>query len=169
MLVRVRKHPSIVSTVRTVWKLVVSYTLLAFRLLFGVILTSDSEYAASLSLSEVTWQALNHAMTGLTTGGVSVTDNSIVTYNSPLVEAVLLPIMILGAIAFPIHYLVLREGQWRKLIEDVRPQPGRRGDATVRGLWAGVREHRGVQVARLRRRTGAGNRVRGHGESAVRL
>ena len=111
-------HPSIISTVRTVWKLVVGYTLLAFVLLFGAI--GASEFGSDLPLWEVGWQALNHAMTGLTTGGFSVTDNSIATYNSPLVEAVLLPIMIIGAIAFPIHYLVLREGKWSELVSDLQ-------------------------------------------------
>lgn len=113
-------HPSVVSTVRTVWKLVVGYTLLSFVLLFGAILGSESEYAESLSVGEAAWQALNHAMTGLTTGGFSVTDNSIATYNSPLVEAVLLPIMIIGAIAFPVHYIVLRERKVRELVADLQ-------------------------------------------------
>ncbi|MFD1585598.1 potassium transporter TrkG [Halorientalis brevis] len=113
-------HPSVVSTVRTVWKLVVGYTLLSFVLLFGAILASDSAYAQSLPLWEAAWQALNHAMTGLTTGGFSVTDNSIATYNSPLVETVLLPIMILGAIAFPVHYLLVHDRQFAELREDLQ-------------------------------------------------
>lgn len=113
-------HPSIVSTVRTVWKLVVGYTLLAFLALFVSIRASESEYARSLSASESAWQALNHAMTGLTTGGFSVTDNSIATYESPLVEAVLLPIMVLGAIAFPVHYVVLRDRSARELLSDLQ-------------------------------------------------
>ncbi|WP_135302665.1 potassium transporter TrkG [Haloarcula amylovorans] len=113
-------HPSVVSTVRTVWKLVVGYTGLSFVLLFGAILASDSEYAESLGLGEVAWQALNHAMTGLTTGGFSVTDNSIATYNSPLVETVLLPIMVLGAIAFPVHYVILRDRDLGELVSDLQ-------------------------------------------------
>ena len=113
-------HPSVVSTVRTVWRLVVGYTVLAFVALFAAIRASESAYAASLSPTDAAWQALNHAMTGLTTGGFSVTDNSIATYESPLVEAVLLPIMILGAIAFPIHYVVLRERSVRELTSDLQ-------------------------------------------------
>ncbi|WP_247009856.1 potassium transporter TrkG [Halorientalis litorea] len=113
-------HPSVVSTVRTVWKLVVGYTLLSTVLLFGAIRLSESAYAQSLPLWEVGWQALNHAMTGLTTGGFSVTDNSIATYQSPLVEATLLPIMILGAIAFPVHYVVLRDRDLRELVADLQ-------------------------------------------------
>ena len=113
-------HPSVVSTVRTVWKLVVGYTLLAFLALFVAIRASDGEYAESLSTGEAAWQALNHAMTGLTTGGFSVTDDSIATYASPLVEAVLVPIMVLGAIAFPIHYVVLRDRDVRGLVSDLQ-------------------------------------------------
>ncbi|WP_299264593.1 potassium transporter TrkG [Halorientalis sp.] len=113
-------HPSVVSTVRTVWKLVVGYTLLSVVLLFGAISLSESAYTRSLPLWEVGWQALNHAMTGLTTGGFSVTDNSIGTYHSPLVEFVLLPIMILGAIAFPIHYVLLHDRDLRELVADLQ-------------------------------------------------
>ena len=113
-------HPSVVSTVRTVWKLVVGYTLLSFAALFAAIRASESEYARSLSLGETAWQALNHAMTGLTTGGFSVTDDSIATYGSPLVETVLLPIMVLGAIAFPVHYVVLRDRSPRELAGDLQ-------------------------------------------------
>ncbi len=109
-------HPSIISTVRTVWKLVVAYTLLGVALLFVAIMASD--YGARLPVWEVGWQALNHAMTGLTTGGFSVTDNSIGTYGSPLVEGVLLPIMTLGAIAFPVHYVVLSDRDPGELWED---------------------------------------------------
>ncbi|MFB6083539.1 MAG: potassium transporter TrkG [Halorientalis sp.] len=113
-------HPSVVSTVRTVWKLVVGYTLLSTALLFGAILLSTSGYTQSLSPFEAGWQALNHAMTGLTTGGFSVTDNSIATYGSPLVEAALLPIMVLGAVAFPVHYVVLRDRDLRELVSDLQ-------------------------------------------------
>jgi trk system potassium uptake protein TrkH len=110
-----RIHPSIVSTVRTVWKIFLGYTVLAVVVLFGALLVSEP-----LPPAEAAWQALNHAMTGLATGGFSVTDNSIATYNSPLVETVLLPIMTLGAIAFPIHYAVLRNRDLRQFVADLQ-------------------------------------------------
>jgi len=100
-------HPSIVSTVRTVWKIFLGYTVLSILTLFVAIRLSG--YGSSLPLWEAGWQAINHAMTGLSTGGFSVTDNSIATYDSPLIEFVLLPVMTLGAIAFPIHYAVLKD------------------------------------------------------------
>lgn len=111
-------HPSVVSTVQTVWKIFVGYTLICVAVLFLAI--HWSSYGGGLSLFEQAWQALNHAMTGLSTGGFSVTDNSIGTYNSPLIETVLLPIMTLGAIAFPIHYAFLRGRDWRTLTTDVQ-------------------------------------------------
>ena len=106
-------HPSVVSTVRTVWKILLGYTALSIALLFGAILVTTD-----LPVWRVGWQALNHAMTGLTTGGFSVTDNSIATYGSPLVEGVLLPIMTLGAIAFPIHYVLLHDRDFGELRRD---------------------------------------------------
>jgi len=54
------------------------------------------------------WDAINHAMTGLATGGFSITDDSIATYDSAMIDFALLPVMILGSIAFPVHYLILR-------------------------------------------------------------
>lgn len=111
-------HPSVVSTVRTIWKVFLLYTGLAIGAMFIAIAVSD--YGRRLPLFETFWQALNHAMTGLATGGFSVTDGSIGTYNSPLIEVVLLPVMTAGAIAFPVHYAVLADRDPRRLIEDLQ-------------------------------------------------
>lgn len=111
-------HPSIITTVRTVWKIFVLYTALSVAALFVAIRLSD--YGSQLPLWEAGWQALNHAMTGLSTGGFSVTDNSIATYDSPLIETVLLPIMALGAIAFPVHYIVLKDRNFSRLRSDLQ-------------------------------------------------
>jgi trk system potassium uptake protein len=111
-----RIHPSIIHTVQTVWRIFLLYTVLAIVALFAAILWSEPR----LSLFESFWQALNHAMTGLSTGGFSVTDNSIASYDSPLIEGVLLPIMTLGAIAFPIHYVMLRDRNPDALFSDLQ-------------------------------------------------
>ncbi|WP_121822148.1 TrkH family potassium uptake protein [Halostella salina] len=108
-------HPSVVSTVRTVWKIFVVYSVLSVLALFVAIY-----WTQDLPLFDAAWQALNHAMTGLATGGFSVTDNSIATYDSPLIETVLLPVMTLGAIAFPIHYGVLNGRDPRLLLSDLQ-------------------------------------------------
>jgi trk system potassium uptake protein TrkH len=111
-------HPSIISTVRTVWKIFVLYTGLSILAMFVAISLSD--YGSQLPTWQAFWQALNHAMTGLSTGGFSVTDNSIATYDSPLIETVLLPIMALGAIAFPIHYVMLSNRDADTIWEDLQ-------------------------------------------------
>jgi trk system potassium uptake protein TrkH len=98
-------HPSIVSTVRTIWWIFLLFTFVSIALL----------WLAGMPL----WDAINHAMTSLATGGFSVTDNSIATYNSIIIEFALIPIMILGGIAFPVHYLML-QGDLRKLYQDLQ-------------------------------------------------
>ncbi|MCL7418883.1 MAG: TrkH family potassium uptake protein, partial [Halalkalicoccus sp.] len=81
-------HPSVVSTVRTIWWIFVLFTFLSIITL----------WLAGMPL----WHAINHAMTGLSTGGFSVTDGSIATYDSAPIDAALIPVMIAGSIAFPV-------------------------------------------------------------------
>jgi trk system potassium uptake protein TrkH len=98
-------HPSIVSTVRTIWWIFILFTFLSIAVL----------WLAGMPA----WDAINHGMTGLATGGFSVTDASIGEYDSALIDFAMLPIMVLGSIAFPVHYLVLR-GDLRNLYTDVQ-------------------------------------------------
>jgi len=87
-------HPSITSTLRTMWWIFLLYTFISVVALWG----------AGMPI----WESINHAMTGISTGGFSVTDNSIGTYNSVAIELVLIPIMLLGAISFAVHYEMIR-------------------------------------------------------------
>ncbi|WP_435069735.1 TrkH family potassium uptake protein [Haloplanus sp. C73] len=98
-------HPSIVSTVRTIWWIFILFT-------FGSILAL---WLAGMPI----WGAINHGMTGLATGGFSITDNSIATYDSVAIDFVLIPIMLLGSIAFPVHYLIL-QGDLRNFYSDLQ-------------------------------------------------
>lgn len=98
-------HPSIVSTVRTIWWIFLLFTFVSISLL----------WLAGMPV----WDAINHGMTGLSTGGFSITDDSIATYQSPLIEFALVPIMILGSIAFPVHYLML-QGDLHNIYRDLQ-------------------------------------------------
>ncbi|TSA50036.1 TrkH family potassium uptake protein [archaeon] len=91
---REKIHPSIVSTLRTMWWIFSLYTFISVVVLWG----------AGMPI----WEALNHAMTGISTGGFSVTANSIASYNNAAIELVLLPIMFFGAISFAVHYQLMR-------------------------------------------------------------
>jgi trk system potassium uptake protein TrkH len=95
-------HPSVTSTLRTMWWIFLLYTFISIVALWG----------AGMPV----WESINHAMTAISTGGFSVTDNSIATYDSVAIEIVLIPIMFLGAISFAVHYEMIRgKGQvlWR--------------------------------------------------------
>jgi trk system potassium uptake protein TrkH len=98
-------HPSIVSTVRTIWWIFLLFTFLSIVVL----------WLAGMP----TWDAINHGMTGLSTGGFSVTDASIGEYDSPAIDFAMIPIMLLGSIAFPVHYLMLR-GDIRNVYADLQ-------------------------------------------------
>lgn len=53
------------------------------------------------------WDSLNHAMTGLATGGYVVTDTSFKAYDSAIRVAAL-PVMFVGAIPLPAYYLLYK-------------------------------------------------------------
>ena len=96
-------HPSIRTTLRTMWWIFLLYTFISVIALWG----------AGMPM----WEAINHAMTGISTGGFSVTANSIASYDSVAIELVLIPIMLLGAISFAVHYQMMR-GQGKILWTD---------------------------------------------------
>ncbi|MCK5247087.1 TrkH family potassium uptake protein, partial [Candidatus Bipolaricaulota bacterium] len=98
-----RIHPNINSTLRTMWWIFFLYTFISVIALWG----------AGMPM----WESINHAMTAISTGGFTVTDNSIASYNSVAIELTLIPIMLLGAISFAVHYEMMR-GNGRILWRD---------------------------------------------------
>ena len=84
-----RIEPSIINTTRWIWKIYVAYTFI------GIILLC----VAGMPL----WDSINHTMTGLATGGFSIKNLSIASYDSVAAELMLLPIMVFGAISFALH------------------------------------------------------------------
>lgn len=98
-----RIHPSISSTLRTMWWIFLLYTFISMVALWG----------AGMPI----WESINHAMTAISTGGFTITDNSIASYDSVAIELVLIPIMLLGAISFAVHYEMMR-GNGRVLWRD---------------------------------------------------
>ncbi len=98
-------HPSVISTVRTMWWIIALYTFLSALAL----------WIAGMPV----WDSLNHAMTGIATGGFSVTDASIASYGSWLIELVLIPVMLFGAISFTFHYNLLA-GRFKELKNDIQ-------------------------------------------------
>ncbi|WP_049997599.1 TrkH family potassium uptake protein [Halococcus sediminicola] len=64
------------------------------------------------------WEAINHAMTGLTTGGFSIVPDSM-GYYGPRVQAALIPVMMLGATSFSVLFFAL-QGDGEHLIRDAQ-------------------------------------------------
>ncbi len=89
-------HPSVVSTVRTIWWI--------FLLFTGV------SILALWVGGMPPWEAINHGMTAIATGGFTLWPDSIGHYNAPLLEVLLLVIMVAGSVSFAVHYRATRQG-----------------------------------------------------------
>ena len=99
-----RIEPSIRETARSLWKIYVLLTLL------GVI---GLYFAGTPTLFE----AVNHSMTGIATGGFSVRNTSFAGYGLPVL-AITIFIMMAGAISFAIHRKVMA-GHWREFFQNI--------------------------------------------------
>jgi trk system potassium uptake protein TrkH len=95
-----RIHPSIVTTVRTIWWIFLLYTIIGFIVVFFI----SWLFPNGMNL----WQTINHTMTALATGGFSVTDNSIAGFGT-YVQLAIVVLMCMGAIAFVAHYDLLKK------------------------------------------------------------
>jgi trk system potassium uptake protein TrkH len=91
------------ATVRRIWWIYLLYTLAGVMLL--------------RLLGMPWWDALNHGLTGISTGGFSVRDQSIGAY-SPLIQSGVIMLMIAGAISFIVHDRLLHQRRFSILWEE---------------------------------------------------
>jgi trk system potassium uptake protein TrkH len=84
--------PSIKSTTQAIWSVYVLYTLVGIGLLWLA--------------GEPFWRALNHGMTAIATGGFTITDDSLAKTPAG-VKLAYLPLMVMGAISFLLHYRLI--------------------------------------------------------------
>lgn len=105
-----KTHPSIVSTVRTIWWIFLLFTVIGIiaLMVIGALTTNGMD----------PWESLNHAMTGLATGGFSVTDNSMASFGT-MSQIAIVVLMVIGAIAFAAHYDLLK-GRISKFLSDAQ-------------------------------------------------
>ena len=107
-----KTHPSIISTVRTIWWIFLLYTIIGIIALTVIgVITSDGM---------TIWQSINHAMTGIATGGFSVTDDSILSFGV-ISQIAIIMLMFFGSIAFAAHYDLLK-GRVKKFLSDAQFQ-----------------------------------------------
>ncbi|MBN2599933.1 MAG: TrkH family potassium uptake protein [Candidatus Thermoplasmatota archaeon] len=107
-----RTHPSIVSTVRTIWWIFLFYTIIGFI----VLLLISFLFANGMNL----WEALNHSMTAIATGGFSVTDDSMAGFGT-FIQLFTVILMCAGAVAFAAHYDLLK-GRMKRFFADTQLQ-----------------------------------------------
>lgn len=95
--------PTIAGTARKIWKIYLLYTVMSVLLLKLV--------------GMPWWDALNHAMAGISTGGFSITGDSLTAY-APLIQLATIGIMIVGAISFSVHAKFLSQRRISVLVRD---------------------------------------------------
>jgi trk system potassium uptake protein TrkH len=71
-------------------------------------------------LKEIVFDAINHAMTGQSTGGFSTLDDSIAGYNSSYMDMLYLLPMILGSFSIPFFYKVIYEKKYSEIWNDIQ-------------------------------------------------
>jgi len=107
-------RPSIAGTARAIWKIYLGVTaLVAVYLAVATFLILPG-----YGIEQTIFDAINHAMTGQSTGGFSTLDNSIAGYNSYAMDLVHIPAMITGAISIPVYYAAVSERDLREFARD---------------------------------------------------
>jgi trk system potassium uptake protein TrkH len=96
--------PSVVATGLQMWKIYIALTVLATGLLL----------ISGISV----WDAVNIAMTAISTGGFSIHTEGITFYHNRLLEMLVIPIMIAGALPFKIYYLMVRKKRISLFMEE---------------------------------------------------
>jgi trk system potassium uptake protein len=99
--------PSIANTVRTIWWIYLFYTVL------GIVLY----VLAGMSL----FDAINNCFTNLSTGGMSVKNGNIGSYNSTAITIITIVLMVIGGTSFLVHYKALK-GRVLDVFHDIQFQ-----------------------------------------------
>lgn len=107
-------RPNIRQTARVIWKVYLGVTCVSALYIFAGVLLIQPGYDISVNVFE----AVNHALTGQSTGGFSTFDNSISGYGSYALEMIYLLPMILGAISIPLYYRIYEKGSLKELWVD---------------------------------------------------
>ncbi len=83
----------------------------AFFILYTVL--TATAFTLFVATGMGVFEAVNHAMTGIATGGFSVYNNSFAHYNNIYIEAAAVIVMVLGALNFADQYALLKTGSKR--------------------------------------------------------
>lgn len=99
-----KMHPRISTTARWLWGIY----------MFLTVSCSLAYYLAGMNL----FDAVNHGMSTISTGGFSTHQDSIAYFQSPLIEYISILFMLCGGINFTLLYLLLVKRRWREVLRD---------------------------------------------------
>ena len=95
--------PNVVSTGRRMWVIYLFLTVI----FTGMVMLSGIPL----------WDAINLVMVGISTGGFSIHDTGISYYDNALLEALLIPVMVAGALPFKLYFFMYK-GRIRPFFQD---------------------------------------------------
>jgi len=103
-------------TTKVIWKSYVFITLITILYLIIGTYFILPDYP----LADTIFDSVNHALSGLSTGGFSTLDNSIATYNSVAMDSLYLVPMILGSFSLPFYYLIFYKHKFNEIWLDIQ-------------------------------------------------
>ena len=112
----VKLRANVIETARAIWKVYLLITGLIFIYLFIGTLLILPDYPTG----EAFFDALNHAMSGQSTGGFSTLDDSIATYQSASMELLYIFPMLLGGLSIPFLYRFIFLRQFSQVWKDIQ-------------------------------------------------
>lgn len=95
-----RITPRVAETARKLWLIYLAFTLLLVLLL---------KELGGMSY----FDAINHSLTTLSTGGFSTKNAGISHFNNPIIDYILVVFMLIGAVNFNLHFRLIRFRDWR--------------------------------------------------------
>lgn len=105
-------RPSIVRTARVIFGIAITF------LIIGAVLFTVAGVSEGLDPGTAFFDGLNHSMTGYATGGFSTRSQNLLYYHSIWFEVVAVVMMIIGALNFNLHYVVLG-GKRREILKNM--------------------------------------------------
>ncbi|HEX2935007.1 MAG TPA: potassium transporter TrkG, partial [Bacteroidales bacterium] len=108
--------PKVIDTSRAIWR--VYFLLTAFTIAYLVVGTKL--ILPTYRLADNIFDSVNHAMSGLSTGGFSTLDDMMSTYQSPYMEMLYLLPMILGSFSIPFYYKLIFKRKISEIWKDIQ-------------------------------------------------
>lgn len=107
---------NVIETARSIWKVyfLVTFIMFLYILIGTLLILPDYGFYSSL------FDAINHAMTGQSTGGFSVLDDSIAGYNSAKMDYLFILPMLLGGLSIPFFFRFIFLRKFSELWTDIQ-------------------------------------------------